>query len=604
MSILETPRLLLRECSLQDAAQLSPILSDPEVRKYSLKGALDEEGIALYVKEILEHYKEYGHGLWCVTLKETGEIIGLAGLLHQVIYDKSYTELAYRFARKHWGHMYATEAASAIKNYAFETLGISHLISLIDVSNTRSIKLARRLGMIKAWHIKLHGFEIDVYDTHKITLQPYDAHWKEMYQKEKATLEAVFASHPITFYHIGSTSIPGCAAKPIIDILGVTNDVVQIDAFNESLEKSGFIALGEYGMKQRRFFRKRLETFAHLHIFEDSDPEVSRHIHFREYLISHPAEIKKYSALKHKLAEKKATDWPAYTWGKSKYVKEIDCKAVLHSDETYWNQKNLPRKSSWTEEEIVNAIESNMHLQITYFVKYMPLLQIGAEPDATVITSSLKDDLFNFVVSAEFTPKNIDTRIERICTLFKRESSPFAWWVFDQDILLSHLDRSHCAAKKKYIGMSLNVQNKTFPKKNKELSIKRILSQKEISDFTSVVVESSTYPDEFVQFFSLVPPRLYSEGAPFEVYIGTIHSTPVVTGSLILHANVGGIYFITTHPEYRGRGFAKDMMNFLLSRIQEKGYHVAILQATENAVSLYEKLGFKSHLPLFEYKYT
>lgn len=162
--ILETPRLIIRKFSKKDADHLKPILGDPEVMKFSKNGPCDQRGIEDYIDRILTHYQEKGFGLWCLVLKESNEIIGLSGLIVQVIDEISYVELAYRLAQKYWGKGLATEAAEAVKNYAFNTLKIDRLISIISPENVRSIQVAKRVGMKRARSAQYHGFNVDIYE--------------------------------------------------------------------------------------------------------------------------------------------------------------------------------------------------------------------------------------------------------------------------------------------------------------------------------------------------------------------------------------------------------------------------------------------------------
>jgi len=115
------------------------------------------------------------------------------------------------------------------------------------------------------------------------------------------------------------------------------------------------------------------------------------------------------------------------------------------------------------------------------------------------------------------------------------------------------------------------------------------------------MVSIGGYSQVYEQFFSKIPPVLYGEGSPFEIYVGYIESIPVVTGILVMHANVGGIYYIMTHPDYRKRGYGTEMMTFLLLRAKEKGYHMATLQASRSGRSLYQKLGFEPKCRFIEY---
>lgn len=602
--ILETPRLIIRKLSVNDVESLRPILGDSEVMRYSLRGALDEEGIKEYVNKIQSHYERHGYGLWGIVQKSTDELIGIAGLIYQIVEDSPFTELAYRLARKHWGKGFATEASNAIKDYAFNELGIDRLISIIEPGNAASAKVAIRVGMTRVKSTKFHEFSVDIYDTQKIKLLAFDPLWKGQYETEKDILKRVFEKFPITFHHIGSTSIPGCSAKSIIDILGVTSDVLLIDKFNESLEDNGFIALGEYGMKQRQFFRKRAHSNVNLHIFEDSDPEVARHLRFCSYLRNHPDETNSYSNLKQELAKRDSTNITRYIIGKEKFVKSIDYQAAKEDTGKFWQKGSSSKKNTWNQEEILAAMEANMHLQMTYFAKYLPVMSLHFEPDVTVVISEIPDDTFNYIIGAKFDAKHAEKRIRKVLRVFTSKNLPFSWWVSERDkpdSLPSLLEKQGLSPKEEDIGMILFLDSFNQERRNHGLLIRRVLNQLELKNFAEVMVNIGGYSKVYEEFFEKIPSTLFGEGAPFEIYVGYHEEVPVVTGILVLHANVGGIYYIMTRQEYRKRGYGTEMMISLLQRAKAKNYHLATLQASAIGKSLYQKLGFKTLCRFLEY---
>jgi ribosomal-protein-alanine N-acetyltransferase len=148
MVILETKRLLFRRLEMSDLDDLYALYSDPEVRKYFPEGTLSREE----TKEELEWFL-HGHpknpelGLWATILKETGRFIGRCGLLLWMIDGQPEVEVAYMFAKEYWGQGLGTEAAQGIQDYAFDKLGYSRLICLIDRDNQASIKVATNIGM-------------------------------------------------------------------------------------------------------------------------------------------------------------------------------------------------------------------------------------------------------------------------------------------------------------------------------------------------------------------------------------------------------------------------------------------------------------------------
>ncbi len=152
--------------------------------------------------------------------------------------------------------------------------------------------------------------------------------WENAYEKEAAKIKNII-KNTIAIHHIGSTAIKGIKAKPVIDILVEVKNITKVDEYNKRMEKIGYMAKGEFGIPERRYFQKgEPQHTHHVHVFEIGNPEISRHICFRDYLNSHPEEAEQYSVLKEKLAEEYRHDAVGYSEGKSSFIKEIDRKAV------------------------------------------------------------------------------------------------------------------------------------------------------------------------------------------------------------------------------------------------------------------------------------
>lgn len=164
-----------------------------------------------------------------------------------------------------------------------------------------------------------------------IALVPYTSEWEVRFKEEVAALAAIFGDNLIKIHHIGSTSIPGIVAKPIIDILPVVKDIHGVDPLTSSFEALGYEVKGEFGMPGRRFFVKKQDgkRAFNVHTFQEGHPDIGRHLRFRDYLIAHPKEAAAYSELKKKLVMKSSTDIERYCWGKEDFIKDIDEKASL-----------------------------------------------------------------------------------------------------------------------------------------------------------------------------------------------------------------------------------------------------------------------------------
>lgn len=150
-----------------------------------------------------------------------------------------------------------------------------------------------------------------------------------MYEKEAVKLRKIFRSEITEIYHIGSTSVDGLIAKPVIDIMPVVRDVNRIDDYNTEMIDIGYEPKGENGLPGRRFFQKGGdERTHHIHFYEMGNTEIERHLAFRNYLRTHPDALKKYGSLKKELSQRFSRDIEAYISGKEQLVSEIEKKAM------------------------------------------------------------------------------------------------------------------------------------------------------------------------------------------------------------------------------------------------------------------------------------
>ncbi len=144
--ILETERLYLQEMQQLDYPSLCKILQDKEVM-YAYEGVFTDEEVQEWLDKQLKRYLDNGFGLWAVILKETNEMIGQCGLTMQDFNGNQILEIGYLFQKAYWHKGYASEAAIACKEYAFEELNADEVFSIIRDTNTASQNVAIRNGM-------------------------------------------------------------------------------------------------------------------------------------------------------------------------------------------------------------------------------------------------------------------------------------------------------------------------------------------------------------------------------------------------------------------------------------------------------------------------
>ena len=171
MIIAETERLRLRHFHIGDGAAMDRVFGDPEVLRYG-RGPQTPEWVRNWLRGCLENYhQKWGFGLWAVIERQTEQTIGYCGLSHfDDIAGQPEIEIGYRLARESWGRGYATEAARAVRDYAFHTLNISRLISIIDPRNTASVKVAEKTGLRYEKDAMFKEVPVRIYSISRIVL--------------------------------------------------------------------------------------------------------------------------------------------------------------------------------------------------------------------------------------------------------------------------------------------------------------------------------------------------------------------------------------------------------------------------------------------------
>jgi GrpB-like predicted nucleotidyltransferase (UPF0157 family) len=135
----------------------------------------------------------------------------------------------------------------------------------------------------------------------------------------------------LEIHHIGSTSIPGLHAKPVIDMLAVVADLAAVDQCADAMEQLGYEAMGEFGIEGRRYFRRDNSTGRRthqVHTFAEGSPHVLRHLAFRDFMRAHATLAGQYGELKQRLAKVHAHDMAAYMDGKDGFIKEMESRAL------------------------------------------------------------------------------------------------------------------------------------------------------------------------------------------------------------------------------------------------------------------------------------
>lgn len=160
-----------------------------------------------------------------------------------------------------------------------------------------------------------------------VHISEYNPKWPLWFNTEVKTLHNVIPSSLLRLEHIGSTSVVGMAAKPIIDMLGGVTELDQIMLYRSRLEQIGFIYNPQFEdiLPNRRYFVKKegMVHKVHLHVVTIGSPFWKQHLCFRHYLRANPEVAKDYSELKAILVRYFANDRSGYQTAKSPFIQKV-----------------------------------------------------------------------------------------------------------------------------------------------------------------------------------------------------------------------------------------------------------------------------------------
>ena len=165
-----------------------------------------------------------------------------------------------------------------------------------------------------------------------VVVVPYRAEWKDDFETIRQVLLPKIGDISLTIEHVGSTSVEGLSAKPIIDIDIVIKDYDVFPAIVERLAELGYLHEGDLGIPQREAFDYRGEMSLprhHLYVCPSFSAELHRHIAFREYLRSHPDAVREYSRVKEEGARLYPESIDDYIRHKSPFIEAIYRKIGL-----------------------------------------------------------------------------------------------------------------------------------------------------------------------------------------------------------------------------------------------------------------------------------
>ena len=260
-----------------------------------------------------------------------------------------------------------------------------------------------------------------------------------------------------------------------------------------------------------------------------------------------------------------------------------------------------------TQGDLAAAADDNLATHASWATAGIAGATILAAPDLTLVDSGLPCDTFNVVCRARLAKADAARRIGEVTGYFARAGRPFSWWLCpgNQPHKLGELLAAaglHRAETELAMAADLDASRLDAPSPA-GLLIRRAQTAGGLRDFARVLAAGWSPPDASVtRFYELAASRLLVDDAALALYVGYLEGVAVATAEAAAGGGVVGLYNISTLPAYRRRGIGSAMTRRPLLDARARGYHTAILQATEAGARVYARLGFEPFGTITEYK--
>lgn len=160
-------------------------------------------------------------------------------------------------------------------------------------------------------------------------MAPYDPHWPQLYIGEALRLSSVLGEQVASIHHVGSTSVPGMCARPVIDILVEVRDFEGVERYYPPMRAYGYMPLAQASTETVHFFFRENEEGIRTHniyLVREGEDDARRLVLLRNFLVENPEEAKEYCALKEELARRYGDDPKKYEQGKADYIVRVQEK--------------------------------------------------------------------------------------------------------------------------------------------------------------------------------------------------------------------------------------------------------------------------------------
>ncbi len=432
--------------------------------------------------------------------------------------------------------------------------------------------------------------------TKKIEMVKYNPKWASHFSQERALIEKSLSGYIKAVHHIGSTSIAHMCAKPVIDILIEVINFSDIKIVENQLKMLGFSKLRRSIIPHWSYFtaKYRGEHKFHCHIYEVADPQVARHLRFRDFLRVHKKDAQTYADIKTELAIAYPTNIYRYLAGKNHCVATIDAKAKLWAERNaMWydchRQTRGMALSTWSQDEIGKAVEANFNVSLTHFPQYLSSIDLIRVPEFTRINNNLNHYDYNYVIDTHLRQESANEAVTQVIDYFYKQRRPFTWIIGPQDgpaNLARLLERHQLQWRETWTAVYCDLDRLELMQGVTEMTVRQTTPQA-----ISEALSSLRYHDVELPACLAQVAAIYTSDDPIKFYVGYKNNQLLFCQILVFYAQCVGIYPLMTVTN-EGAKDHRLLENLLLKEIKQLGYHMAAKLIRPHLLADYQSRGF------------